>query len=406
MISSNTLSRNSLQRITNYIHLSQFWRLIIDTYLIITSSYPIDVAGKEFGGCFVKSFCQDLSDSDRVIIIAPGEIRESISGNIIEFRYYDPGKPLSLLNTYNLLDIVRILRVIISGFMLTRRVLKLYPDIKHVLAMWIFPSGFFAKLATKGTKIEYSTWALGSDIWKIGENYIYRPLIKMTLKDAKECFADGFELCSDVTAISGKPTRFMASYRRLKLGNEIKIHSLNGPYSLSFLGRWHKNKGIDLLLNSLKELSDDDWELISSVTIAGGGPLAEIVIREVNNLKQLGRQVEVLGYLNELDVVELLFHNTDYLMLPSRIESIPVVFSDALQCSCPVVAMPVGDLPRIYGMAQFGVLAEGVTSDDYTVAIRKVLSVSPGSFMSARELLLKYFDQDKIVKDFIRIIDE
>jgi glycosyltransferase involved in cell wall biosynthesis len=228
----------------------------------------------------------------------------------------------------------------------------------------------------------------------------------MTLKDAKECFADGFELCSDVTAISGKPTRFMASYRRLKLGNEIKIHSLNGPYSLSFLGRWHKNKGIDLLLNSLKELSDDDWELISSVTIAGGGPLAEIVIREVNNLKQLGRQVEVLGYLNELDVVELLFHNTDYLMLPSRIESIPVVFSDALQCSCPVVAMPVGDLPRIYGMAQFGVLAEGVTSDDYTVAIRKVLSVSPGSFMSARELLLKYFDQDKIVKDFIRIIDE
>jgi glycosyltransferase involved in cell wall biosynthesis len=405
LISSNTLSRNSLQRLTNYIHLSQFWGQIIDTYLIITTSYPTDVSGKKFAGCFVKSFCQDLADSDRVIVIAPGKIRESISGNIIEYRYYDPRKPLSLLNTYNLLDIVRILRVIISGFMLTRRVLKLYPDIKHVFAMWIFPSGFFAKFATKGTKIEYSTWALGSDIWELGKNKIPRLLIKMILKDAKESFADGYKLCSDVTAISGKPTRFMASCRRLKLGNEIKIHSLNGPYSLTFLGRWHKNKGVDILLNSLKELSDDDWKLISSVTIAGGGPLAEIVMREINKLKQLGRPVEVLRYLNEIEVVKL-FHKTDYLMIPSRIESIPVVFSDALQCSCPVVAMPVGDLPRIYSMAQFGVLAEGVTIEDYTVAIRKGLSVSPGSFMSARELLLEYFDQAKIVKDFIRIINE
>ena len=63
----------------------------------------------------------------------------------------------------------------------------------------------------------------------------------------------------------------------------------------------------------------------------------------------------------------------DYLMLPSRIESIPVIFSDAAQIRTPIIATTVGDLPALRKRYEFGVLAEDVSEDRYSRAIAAAL---------------------------------
>ena len=51
----------------------------------------------------------------------------------------------------------------------------------------------------------------------------------------------------------------------------------------------------------------------------------------------------------------------DFLVIPSRIESIPVVFSDAIQSGTPVISTPVGDLPQLIKNNHCGVVADEIS---------------------------------------------
>jgi glycosyltransferase involved in cell wall biosynthesis len=87
------------------------------------------------------------------------------------------------------------------------------------------------------------------------------------------------------------------------------------------------------------------------------------------------------GYLDQDDARNLLAW-ADYVLIPSRIESIPVVFSDALQMNCPVIAMPVGDLPTLLDKNQCGVCARSVDPLSFANAIRKAIRMPPRFFES------------------------
>jgi glycosyltransferase involved in cell wall biosynthesis len=91
----------------------------------------------------------------------------------------------------------------------------------------------------------------------------------------------------------------------------------------------------------------------------------------------------------------------DYLLIPSRIESIPVVFSDAMQAGCPVIAMPVGDLPRLVAQYGVGVAASAVTPEAFADAIRAAVRTSPGVFQKGLLRAAQSFDIEQIVKQFL-----
>ena len=171
-----------------------------------------------------------------------------------------------------------------------------------------------------------------------------RRSLRATLGEAAHRYADGIDLCKSVELLCGKPCDFLPSSRRLpKLSKSARNRP---PYRLAFLGRWHPNKGADLLMDALGLLGDTDWNRIEEVRVCGGGPLAGYVRESEKKLLEQGRPVTVRGYLDKAAAADLISW-ADYLLLPSRIESIPVVFSDALQLGTPIVASPVGDLPRL-----------------------------------------------------------
>jgi glycosyltransferase involved in cell wall biosynthesis len=171
------------------------------------------------------------------------------------------------------------------------------------------------------------------------------------------------------------------------------------PYRLAFLGRWHANKGADLLLDALAELDDDDWRRIDQVRFCGGGPMEDAVRAGVARLQAARRPVELRGYLDRGEATEL-YRWADYLLLPSRIESIPVIFSDAVQCGLPLISTPVGDLGRLVSTYGVGVLAEEPSSAAMRVAIAEALQRSPADMSGGLERARADFDVGAAARRF------
>ena len=358
--------------------------------VLITTSYPDGAPGSEAAGSFVADFAQALAARLRVTVLAAGS-GESMDthGRLRVRRFAVPRLPLSLLKAARPGDWPAILRTMRSGSRaLKDLVVHDRPD--HVLALWALPGGYWAYRAGKRHALPYSVWALGSDIWTLGKIPVLRQVLRRVLRQADNCYADGLMLASDVEQLSGHKCEFLPSTRRLPPTERNDVASA-APYKLAFLGRWHENKGIDLLLDALLRLTPVDWRGIREIRIFGGGPLDSAVRAGVRKLREAQRPVTLGGYLDKQGAADLIGW-ADYLLLPSRIESIPVVLSDAIQLATPVVAAPVGDLPRLYREFALGTLASAVTASAFADALRAALAQDASAFASGLRSARSHFD--------------
>ena len=369
--------------------------------VFITTSYPKGVSGSEAAGSFVQDFVEEAAKYCRVRVIAPGA-REEIERDAIEvYRYHTPERPLSSLNPCKPNDWYHIIATLNSG---QRMLEQACSDrrIDHIMALWALPSGFWAQRTHQKRSIPYSIWALGSDIWSLAKIPGVNRILKSVLKSAAYRFADGIELCRDVEKIAGQNCTFLPSVRQLNPPQKPHL-ALAPPYRLAFLGRWHKNKGIDLLLEALELLDAESWSNIQSLTIAGGGGLEELVKQKVTTLQARNLPLECLGYLDKKAASQLLI-DSDYLLLPSRIESIPVIFSDAMHCRCPLIAMPVGDLPLLAEKYRSCLLAESVSAQAYAEAIKEALNRAPAGFSSCFEQAQSDFSVTNSIQSWLELI--
>ena len=367
--------------------------------ILVTTSFPLLNDGSEAAGTFVVDIANALSEEINVTVVAPGRSTaiEKAGDRLTIQRFYAPKQPLSLLKPGNPFHWPIILKTLHSGMSALNHIVQ-NEQTDHILALWALPSGYWAEK----TGIPYSIWALGSDIWGLRRIPLVRSILKRTLKKATHCFADGYQLATDVTAISGRECHFLPSSRHLPVSDKKRL-STGPPYKLAFLGRWHHNKGVDLLIDALNLLDNSDWQKISEVRICGGGPLEDEVNKGVSLLQINNRPVTLKGYLNRQEAADLLFW-ADYLLLPSRIESIPIIFSDALQANCPLISTPVGDLPRLMAENGPGLLAEKVTAVDFSRAICLGLAENPAHFENNLVNLRRYFGIEQAVARFTEMI--
>ena len=81
-----------------------------------------------------------------------------------------------------------------------------------------------------------------------------------------------------------------------------------------------------------------------------------------------------------------------------------MVFSDAMKCGCPVICMPVGDLPRLIEEYQVGVLAVNISARDFADAIRVILQDNPKNYKDELNIVKSVFTLDLIVQKFLQNI--
>ncbi|MDR3386988.1 MAG: glycosyltransferase [Rudaea sp.] len=370
---------------------------------MITTSYPRAADGSEAAGSFVADLVDELAKHLPVRVVAPGTTvaHEVCSANIEVFRFAAPAQALSLLKPWRPRDVYWAIRVLRGGWAAVRKAVG--SDATHILALWGLPCGEWARLVARKHGIGYSVWMLGSDVWSFGRMPVLRKMLARVISQARHAYADGHKLAADAHRIGRAPVAFLPSTRKINVVNPPPPRA-EPPYRLLFLGRWHPNKGVDLLLDALDMLQDADWALIRCVEIQGGGPLHSLVHARVANLRARGRSVEVGAFLAKTDA-EAAIARADWLLIPSRIESIPVVFSDAMKLGRPVIAMPTGDLPRLIGeIPACGLLADSLSSEGFCRALKAALRTSPRAYAEGVRREAACFDLTSIAERICREI--
>lgn len=368
---------------------------------IITSSYPErpdDPSGT--AGLFVRDFARQLVAEGHYVVVQPAARKDQYvadEGIAIEPIPWIGGDQelasLSLVNPRNLWIILNFFWVGSSVAVKTARKHKT----ERILAMWVIPSGVFAYMIRRKLGIRYDVWALGSDIWRIRKIPVLGPwIIRRVTNKATRVMADGVQLCRDVEYLARRDCEFLPSCRKMPVTAKSPT-STNTVIKLLFVGRFHKNKGPDILIEAIALLDPEKKKNIH-LDIYGLGSMESQLQSEMQS-KDLGGCISLHGTITATELAEQ-FVDTDFLVIPSRIESIPVIFSDAIQSGIPVITMPVGDLPDLIERFKCGVCATSVSAAAFAAAIEKAVMAGKKEFSSGVELAQKHFDIAISVKNW------
>lgn len=312
------------------------------------------------------------------------------------FEWAGRSKPLVDFSLTSPADVVAILSLLTAG---TRALKQLIAEerIDQCLALWAIPAGYLARRAC-GTSVPYSVWSLGSDIHTWARRPIAGSIVRRVLRGAEHRFADGLALSDEVRRISGRDCDFMPSTRRLP--SAAPVERPNGKFAFLFVGRLEAVKGADVIVEAMLHVLS--LGIDATLTMCGTGSMEESLRRRIEE----GGATERIALLGSrpADVVAGYMAKCDCLVIPSRMESIPIVFSEALQAGIAMLVTDVGDmgeLARRHGLAppvapaNVDALASAMGDFCEHVDERKA------SYHSARQELLPVFDLDAIAGRFL-----
>jgi glycosyltransferase involved in cell wall biosynthesis len=124
------------------------------------------------------------------------------------------------------------------------------------------------------------------------------------------------------------------------------------------------------------------------VHIFGGGPLLQ-QLEDFIDTKKLSSCVNLHGFIEPEKAAGYL-KSVNALIIPSRIESIPVVLSDALQANTPIIATDVGDMGFLLKEYRAGAVVPPEAPEELARAIEHHMSVAD-HFYEGRKALLELF---------------
>jgi len=365
--------------------------------LVLTSSYPSNINdGRAAAGFFVKDFVKELSNENEVTVLTqhtgegPDEIKET-QYSVIRFPWLSKNRPLSTLCLPK--DILPILSVMFSGITSSIKQIK-EKKTDHIIAMWAIPCGIWALVINFFFNTPYTIWCLGSDIWNYQNSFLSRYILVHVLKNAHTVYADGFELCGTIKDLAKIDCTYLPSSRHLERPTKDHILKPDGVRHYLFVGRYHPNKGPDILINAINLLSEESRKKIH-LHMFGGGDL-------INELKQLIKTFHLedtitLGdFIGESELTGVL-HATDAIVIPSRKDSIPLMLSAALKVNKTIIATDVGDTGFLLKKYLAGRVTPAESAKSFALAIEQDL-LSPNEFIKGQSDLLNFLDLSNSAK--------
>ncbi|TAK93181.1 MAG: glycosyltransferase family 1 protein [Aquabacterium sp.] len=119
-----------------------------------------------------------------------------------------------------------------------------------------------------------------------------------------------------------------------------------GRKRLLFVGRFDRQKGVDLFCAALRELGDEAY-----------GVLAGDFVLNDAQMFDLPGNAESVGWINSARL-QTLFNSADVLVMPSRWEGFGLTAAEAMRAGVPVLASRVGGLPEVVAHGETGLLVE------------------------------------------------
>ena len=308
---------------------------------LLTHNFPIHPEKTSDAGSFVASLATMLQGPDCEVAVFCQSLGCEVSTppgvKIYQFPWSGQGHKLGNLRLTRFREQLKLVEFVRNGREGVLRFIRDY-GIEYCLAVWVMPAGYFAYYARKKLGVPYTVWALGSDINRY-YRFGLRRLSRKILQEANQVFADGPDLVKKVNAITeDSRCRFLASSRPLNTDRERQFSEIGKRFL--FVGRLEEVKGIDLLLRAFREVVKSEAD--ATLEVIGTGSLESDMSDFVRcyNLEQhvLLRGSATTGQLKQA------YQRNDCLVIPSRSESLPLVFSEAMQFQLPVIVTDVGDM--------------------------------------------------------------
>ena len=212
-------------------------------------------------------------------------------------------------------------------------------------------------------------------------------------------FADGVQLAKDAQELGGRPCEFLPSSRRLDRALAPAAGASPGRgRASSSSGATRAVKGVDVLLEAMAEFARR--EPSGHLYLFGGGPLDAQIRRRAARPDLRGR-VTIGGYADEAVAVSWLAA-CDCVVIPSRMESIPVVFSDALQMGRPLIASDVGDMGTLLREHPAGLVVPPEDASALCAAMLQMAAQDRSGYTPRIQELAAQFDVTKVAAAWIR----
>lgn len=371
---------------------------------LITNRYPAhpdDVASP-----FVRDFHLGLKERDvDVSVFTPFYQTEKVewSEGVVRFNWRGGEKVIGSLNFFNPMEFLDLLSFLKNGKrQLFEHLRRTNPDC--CLALWALPSGWFAYQAKKELGIPYSAWCLGSDIYVWAKKPILRGIIKKVLQEADYLFADGFDLKERVEKLSGKRCHFLPSMRRLPKASGEETNLDRAKFNFLYVGRWEKKKGLDDLIQAFALVKTKTPSV--NLYILGWGDFEKKMKALVRKLK-LADEVKIVGRVST-NLVANYIKQADCVIIPSKGDSIPLVFSEALQMGTPLIVTDVGDMGHLVKRFNLGKVVPKGDPPKLAQAMIEFVSEKPAGsigkdYSENIPEVLKMLSIEKAVEDYLGI---
>lgn len=333
---------------------------------IVTNRYPVDAA--DTASPFVADFCRALERlGHQLHVVTPFYPPERPERDpwVERFRWVDSDKVLGQLPLRTVSGLTTAFKAFTAGRRAVMDAVAAFkPD--YILALWALPSGWWAQAAAKRFSIPYGVWCLGSDIQLWGRRPIARSLIKRILRHSSHLYADGYALAEETARLARKPCTFLPSMRELSYSEtSMPDHPFNGDPYFIYFGRLAADKGVLDLLAAAEWARDH----CPATIVFAGTPDPGLDIDAEIKKRGLESLCRFVGPLGPRDIQRYLSH-ARAVLLPSRRDSIPLVFGEAMQCRTPVLCSNLPDFRAVLQRYAVGTIASHQAPRVWAEALR------------------------------------
>lgn len=237
---------------------------------------------------------------------------------------------------------------------------------------------------------------------KYFEKFLYKAhweLSKINMRNYSDCIIVNSDFMKKLVKKEfQKNIKIIPNGIDMSIWNPRKGLTLEGNKNIVFWGRFSKEKGVDLIIKStknvLKTFPDTHFYLI------GKGPLYQYLIKIVKDLG-IEKNIHFTGFLPKKELIKYVC-SSDIVMFPSRYEPFGMMILEAMALKKPIISTRVGGIKDIIKNYENGILVNPKTEDISKTTIQILKNDGLRDLLSAKAYeTAKKYKWEKICNNYI-----